>query len=322
MGARTDKLPEEFTKGCIYVSEQAHHCIHKAAVIAGFPARRIRHVPVDAVMSMQIDSLKKMISEDRAEGLMPFCVVPTAGTTNTGAIDDLNAVADICEAEGLWMHTDAAYGFFYLMTKAGKEAFKGIERSHSICLDPHKGLGLPYGTGCLLVRDYDQLMHAHNGEERGDYMPKQGVSDGDGVPKLVDFTAGSSELSREFRGLRIWLPMKLYGAQAFRDNLEENVANARWVADALRSVPGIEIVTEPRLSILSFRLVRESRTPEEINADNKGLLQAVNSAEHVFISPTTLDGRFVLRVAVSSFRSHRAQLESLVEDVRTAVSKM
>lgn len=320
VAARTAKLPEEFTKGCLYTSAQAHHCVGKAAVIAGFPARRVRHVPVDECMRMKVDALKEMVEADRQSGLLPFMVVPTFGTTNTGAIDDLTAVADFCEKAGLWMHTDAAYGFFYLLSEVGKTASKGIERSDSICLDPHKGLGLPYGTGCLLVRDYAQLMYAHDGGERGAYMPTAGAADADGVATLVDFTAGSPELSREFRGLRIWLPMKLWGAQAFRDNIEENVANARWVAEELRSINGIEIVTEPQLSVLSFRLVQNGRSADQLNQDNKALLQAINGAEHVFISPTDLDGKFVLRVALSSFRSHRAGLVALVADVRQAAT--
>lgn len=322
VAARTAKLPEEFTKGCIYTSAQVHHCVNKAAVVAGFPARRVRLVPVDARMRMRIDELKRMVADDRASGLLPFLVVPTAGTTNTGAVDDLAAVADFCATEDLWMHTDAAYGFFYLMTEAGRAAMKGIEKSDSIALDPHKGLGLPYGTGCLLARDYAQLMHAHHGGERGAYMPKQGDAAEAGVATLVDFTSASPELSREFRGLRIWLPMKLYGAQAFRSNLEENIANARWVADELRVIPDIEIVTEPQLSIVSFRLSREGCSSDELNQENKALLQAINAAEHVFISPTDLDGQFVLRVAISSFRSHRANLAALVSDVKQAVQTM
>lgn len=233
-------------------------------------------------------------------------------------VDDLEGVAEFCTKQGLWMHTDAAYGFFYALTETGRTALKGIEKSDSICLDPHKGLGLPYGTGCLLVRDYAQLTYAHQGGERGSYMPQQGETDADRVATLVDFTAGSPELSREFRGLRIWLPMKLYGAQAFRDNLEENIANARWVAEELRRIPRIEIVTVPELSILSFRFCHEGRSLADTNEDNKVLLQAINALGHVFISPTDLNGQFVLRVAVSSFRSHRSNLVALVSDVQHA----
>merc|ERR1712178_596140 len=136
-------------------------------------------------MCMRMDELRRMVTEDRAEGLLPFLVVPTAGTTNTGAVDNLETCADVCASEGLWMHTDAAYGFFYAMTDVGRKALKGLERSDSICLDPHKGLGLPYGTGCLLVRDHAQLMHAHQGGERGAYMPKTSNDGFNGIPALV-----------------------------------------------------------------------------------------------------------------------------------------
>eukprot|EP01062_Namystynia_karyoxenos_P004531 TRINITY_DN11605_c0_g1_i1.p1 TRINITY_DN11605_c0_g1~~TRINITY_DN11605_c0_g1_i1.p1 ORF type:complete len:616 (+),score=202.62 TRINITY_DN11605_c0_g1_i1:91-1848(+) len=323
VAARAAKLPDDaLAQGRIYLSQHAHHCVAKAAGVAGFPARCVRKVPCDEQCRMRTDALRELIAEDREAGLLPFLVVATAGTTDTGAVDDLGECADICAAEGLWYHVDAAYGFFYLLTEEGRKVMRGIERADSIVLDPHKGLGLPYGTGCLLSRDHALLEHAHNAE-RGAYMPPAAGSSAGAVPDLVDFTACSPELSREFRGLRIWLPLRLYGAGPFRDKLEANVADARWAAEQLQSIEGVEVPTPPQLSILTFRLLPRPSADadqadsgaalERVNALNRELLKRVNSGGRVFVTPTTLpDGRFVVRLCVNAVRTHREQVSELV----------
>ncbi|MDH3228077.1 MAG: aminotransferase class I/II-fold pyridoxal phosphate-dependent enzyme, partial [Thermoleophilia bacterium] len=199
--ARKDRLPEDFLRGTIYMSDQTHHSITKAALIAGFPERSVRTVPVDSLYRIRIDALQESIRRDRAVGLQPFLIVGSAGTTNTGAVDDLDALADVARDEEMWLHHDAAYGGFFMLTERGREAMRGIGRADSITLDPHKGLFLPYGTGCLLARDRAALERAHRVD--ADYMPRRESSDE--IPSFCDI---SPELSRDFRGLRVWLPMK------------------------------------------------------------------------------------------------------------------
>ncbi len=233
--ARRERLPEAFWSGTIYTSDQTHHSVRKAAVLAGFPEANVREIPTNDAFEIRVDALGRRITEDRTAGLEPFLIVGSAGTTNTGAVDPLAELADLAELEGLWLHVDGAYGAPFMLTERGREAMAGISRADSVTLDPHKGLFLPYGTGALLVRDETSLRRAH--ATFADYMPvMQHDSD------FVDFCDVSPELSRDFRGLRAWLPIKLFGIDAFRAALDEKMDLARWAAERLREIPDMEIV--------------------------------------------------------------------------------
>ena len=176
-------------------------------------------------------------------------------------------------------------------------------------LDPHKGLFLPYGTGALLVRDGETLKRAH--ALSADYMPTMQADE-----DLTDFNLLSPELSRDFRGLRVWLPLKLHGAGPFRANLEEKLALARWAGERLREIPGIEILAEPQLSIVAFRQTRPGATAEELDRRNLALLDRINGRRRVYLTGTKLKGRFAIRICVLSFRTHRDRMEQALEDIR------
>src|SRR5262245_20221117 len=160
--ARRERLPDDFLAGTLYASEETHHSVRKAALLAGFPPAAVRMLPVDARFRLRADALRQAVREDRSGGKRPFLVVANAGSTNTGAVDDMDAVADVAAEEGLWLHVDAAYGGFFLLTQRGRAAMRGIERADSVVLDPHKSLFLPYGTGSLVVRDGAALQRAHS----------------------------------------------------------------------------------------------------------------------------------------------------------------
>jgi aromatic-L-amino-acid decarboxylase len=194
--ARRNLLPDNFLAGTLYASDQVHHSVVKAAMLAGFPAANVREIAADDACRIRLDHLERSIESDRREGKHPFLVVGNAGTTNTGAVDDLDGLANLAARENMWLHIDAAYGGFFMLTRKGREVMRGIEHAHSITLDPHKGLFLPYGTGSLLVRDGDALRRAHSGDAT--YQPPM-QQDTD----LVDFCLYSPELSRDFRGLRV-----------------------------------------------------------------------------------------------------------------------
>ncbi len=309
--ARRDRLPENFLSGTLYVSDQTHHSIQKAALLAGFPASNVREIPSDGAFRIRLDALARTIETDRERGLTPFLVVGNAGTTNTGAVDDLAALAELSARERLWFHVDGAYGGFFLLTAEGRRVLTGIERADSVVLDPHKGLFLPYGTGALLVRDGEALRRAH--ALSADYMP---VSQED--RDLPDFHLLSPELSRDFRGLRVWLPLKMHGAGPFRANLEEKLALARWAADELRTIPHVEILAEPQLSIVAFRLAPPGRSEAELDALNHAYLDRINAPRRVFLTGTRLSGRFAIRICVLSFRTHRDRMEEALEDIRAA----
>lgn len=310
--ARRERLPEQFLSGTLYVSDQTHHSVQKAALLAGFPLSNVRAIPSDAQFRVKVNVLEQRIAEDRHAGYTPFLIVGNAGTTNTGAVDDLPALADLAQQEHLWFHVDAAYGGFFLLTAHGRTMMTGIHRADSITLDPHKGLFLAYGTGSLLVRDGAALKRAHGVSAA--YLPT-----GEEDPDLIDFSQMSPELSREFRGLRVWLPFKMHGAAPFRRNLEEKLALTRWATEELRKIPGIEITAEPQLSIVAFRLSQPGLSSEALNHINQELLQRVNARKRVYLSGTLLNGCFVLRVCVLSFRTHLDRMQACLDDIRAAV---
>jgi aromatic-L-amino-acid decarboxylase len=313
--ARRERLPDDFLKGNLYCSDQVHHSVTKAALLAGFPADNIRVVPADENQRISVDRLRDRVQADRCSGFEPFLVVGSAGTVNTGAVDDLAALADLAEEQRLWLHVDGAYGGFFVLTERGRERLRGLSRADSITLDPHKGLFLPYGTGCLLVRDGAALKRTHH--VAADYMPPT-QSD----PDLVDFSEISPELSRDFRGLRVWLPLKLHGVDVFRQALDEKLDLAGWACEELGKIDDLKVVTEPQLSIITFRLRPAGMAESELTALNKRLRDRINARQRVFLTPTTLDGRYVIRICVLNFRTHMDRLQMCLEDIRESVQEI
>jgi len=315
LAARRDRLPENFLKGTIYVSDQTHHSIQKAAMLAGFPEGNVREIPSDSEFRISVDALEDRIASDRAAGWTPFFLVGNAGTTNTGAVDDLVALAGIAARERLWLHVDAAYGGFFALTERGRRRFAGIERADSIVLDPHKSLFLPYGNGSLLVRDPETLKRAH--ALSAEYLPPmQEESD------LTDYNLMSPELSRDWRGLRVWLPFRMHGAGVFRTNLDEKLDLAEWAQRELRTISGVEILAPPQLSTLAFRFVRPGWSDSETNAQNEKLLDLINGRKRVYLTATRLRGRFSIRICVLSFRTHRDRMEEGMADIRAAIAEL
>jgi len=310
--ARKDKLPENFLSGTLYCSDQTHHAVEKGAMMAGFPLRNVRKIPSDEKFSIRLDDLKSAISQDKQDGLTPFLVVANAGTTNTGAIDDIRAISTVAKENNLWMHVDAAYGGFFLLTETGRQRLKGTELGDSIGLNPHKGLFLPLGTGALLVKDVETLRNAH--ASTADYMP-----DYQNDPEKVDYCAISPELSRDFRGLRVWLPLKIFGVGAYRECLQEKLDLTLWATEELRKIPDIEIVTEPQLTIVAFRL----RKPDaNINQINRKLIDRVNEKQRIFITGTMLNGEFALRLSILGHHTHKEHVQNAIDDIRASVQDL
>lgn len=306
VAARKALLPDDFLRGTLYCSNQVHHSFQKAANLAGFPYANIRELPVDGRFRMRIDALEERIARDRAEGWTPCLIAGSAGTTATGAIDDLEALARVAREQGVWFHVDGAYGALFAMTDRGRAALRGIALADSVILDPHKTFFLPFGTGALLVRDANALRRAHS--LHADYLPEMQDAD-----ELVDFCEISPELSRDFRGLRVWLPLKLFGIAPFREQLDEKLDLMGYVMDELRKIDAIEIVAEPQLTICAFRVRGEG------DDATRALLDRINARKRVMLTPTTLDGRFVIRIAIVSHRTHRDRIEMLLEDVRSGL---
>ena len=317
----------DFRTAVAYTSTQAHHSVRKSVRLAGVPPQNMHAVPVDTDFRMDAAALAAALRADRARGSHPFLVVASAGTTNTGAIDPLSELGDLCAAEGLWLHVDAAYGGAFMLCAEGRQRLASIERADSITFDPHKGMFLPYGTGCLLVRDGEQLRRAHAAE--ADYLQDFDALDRAGEPPSPE--QYGPELSRDYRGLRLWLPLMLHGARAFRDALIEKLELAEQLYAALQVLVAsglpVEIVAAPQLTVVAFRLQRKpGESLAAWNARSAALLQAINARQRVYLSSTTLpvvDGlAFTLRACVLNFRTHARHVKACVEDVERALGEL
>ncbi|GAA0540153.1 aromatic-L-amino-acid decarboxylase [Saccharopolyspora erythraea NRRL 2338] len=311
LAARHDRLGDDLAGGTVYLTAQTNHCVPKAMRIMGFPASAIRTVPSTPDLRMDVEAARSMIRADRAAGLRPFCVLATAGTTSTGAVDPIAAVADLAAREDLWLHVDAAYGGFFQLTERGRRGFEGVERADSLVLDPHKGMFLPYGTGMLLVRDPAVLARSH------------ALFDDD-VPYLQDLAAGELpdyaelgiERTREFRGLRMWLPLRLHGVSAFREALDEKLDLAAHAHRELSAIPGVVCGPPPELSTVVFSV------PAAGNRGNQVLRERINARAEAFFSSTAVGGRYLLRMCVLSVRTHAGHVDDAVRVVREEVQRM
>ncbi len=313
--ARELYLGADIRRGVLYTSDQAHHCVMKSAKLAGIMPDRVRAIPCDAQFHLPVSALREAIAQDRRDGLVPFMVVSNAGTTNTGAVDPLNAIADVCAAETLWHHVDGAYGAFFQLCRDTRELLRGLERADSLTLDPHKGMFMPYGTGALLVRDGAALRAAHGAT--ADYLP-----DMPNASAFYDPSQHGPDLSRGFPGLRMWLTIKLYGADAFRAAIEEKRALALEAAARVAELPHVVIDAPPELSLFPFHLSWPGATVAQEDAATRALMAATTARGRVMISGAVAGGRYVGRVCVLSFRTHAAQIDHLVEDLAAAIAEV
>jgi aromatic-L-amino-acid decarboxylase len=313
--ARWARLGPDFRAGTVYVTDQTHQSVAKAVRLAGFPDDAVRTVPVDAALRMDLAALTSAVAADRAAGRQPFCVVANAGTTNTGTIDPLPDLAEIAAAERLWLHIDAAYGGFFQLTGRGRQRLRGIERADSLVLDAHKGLFLPFGNGCLLVRDGDLLRRAHSGPE-ADYL--QDIHD-TGLP---DFAHYGPELTRDYRGLRMWLPLHLHGVEAFRAALDEKLDLAERCYRELRDDPHLVLLGPPELSTVAFRCRADDRPDDDGDRATAELLRRVNAEQRVFLSSTRIGGRYTGRICVLNHRTDDARVIAAIDAIRRHASDL
>jgi glutamate/tyrosine decarboxylase-like PLP-dependent enzyme len=250
---------------------------------------------------MKADALDGAIRKDKGEGLLPWLAVAAAGSTDVGAVDPLNDIGAIARGAGAWLHVDGAYGAMFALCEPGKKRLFGMEHSDSLVLDPHKGLFMPCGTGAVLVRNGQHLLNAYRYEAH--YM-----QDRPALASLEEFSPSelSPELTRPFRGLRLWLSLKLIGLRAFRAALEEKLLLASYFYEKVQAIEGVEVGPPPDLSIVAFRVVPRKGDADEFN---QRLLKAINQDGRVFMTSTSLNGQFWLRVAVLCAATHREQID-------------
>lgn len=298
----------------VYLTDQTHHSIHKGLRIAGLGEARLRPVPVDDRSRMRPAALAEAIAADRDRGLRPWLIVATAGTTDTGAVDPLDPLATVAEREGCWLHVDAAYGGFFLLTDYGRRRLAGIERSDSAVLNPHKTLFLPWGAGVVVVRDVETLAATHG--STGSYLQDAARADGEISPSDI-----SPELTKPFRALRLWLPLIRLGTRPFRAALDEKLLLARHFHREVERI-GFEVGPPPDLSIVTYRWVRPGSDPERDDRLNRAILEGVRRDGRVFLSSTLLDGRFTLRMAALGCRTHLDSIDLALEVLREQVAGM
>jgi glutamate/tyrosine decarboxylase-like PLP-dependent enzyme len=301
-GVQGDRIP----RAVVYLTEHVHHSVNKALRVIGLAACPQRIIPVDERYRMDPAALEAAVAADRRASLHPWLVAASAGTTNTGSVDPLSAVGDIAQANDLWLHVDGAYGAFFALCEEGRRILQGMEKSDSMVMDPHKTLFLPYGLGAVLVRDVQKLYAAHH--QDADYM--QDTLAALEEPSPADL---SPELTRNFRGLRLWLPLKLVGVAPFRAAVEEKMLLARYFWHRLQEMEGFEVGPHPDLSVVVYRYVPKRGDANEFN---QRLIQEMLKDGRVFLSSTNLDGRYTLRLAVVVFRTHLDDIELTLELLR------
>ena len=294
----------------IYTSEMTHMSMPKAASMLGLGKDAIVRIPVDADLRMTADALRQQIHSDRAAGFHPVCAVATAGDVNTGAIDPLDAIADVCEDARLWLHVDGSYGALAAQSPHVKGAMSALSRADSLSLDPHKWLYAPLDVGCLLVRNAAALRRAFS--EGAGYIDV--VADRD-MSEFAYWDHGP-ELSRRFRALKIWFLLKIHGTRAIQAAIDGNIAVAQHLAAAIDASDDFERLAPTPLSIVCFRY----RNGDD--AFNKALMVEVQRDGESYVSNAIIGGRFALRACIVNFRTRPEDADRLLASIRRVASRL
>jgi len=298
----------------LYASAEAHHSLDKSAGLLGLGRNSVRRVATNQQLQLDPAALEHSITRDRAAGHRPFCVVATAGTTNSGAVDDLAAVAEVCRRHQLWLHVDGAYGAAAVFSDCHRGLVQGIELADSLTIDPHKWLAMPFSAGVILTRHPQVLSRAFGVSTP--YMPK------DGSARNVDLFRISTQWSRRMNSLKLWLTLRVHGRQAYEEHIDRQLRLARGFACWVKSSPDYELTVEPALTIVNFRIRPQGRNEEEIAAANNAIVEAVTADGSRWISETRVNGRSVLRMMVISYLTEERHLQSLQQALTEAAAAL
>ena len=299
--------PHELT---VYASVEVHSSVQKAVELLGFGSNHLHKIPVNDDFRINLNALEQAIAADRKSGLRPLCVIGNAGTINTGAIDDLNALADLCEREDLWFHVDGAIGAVAILAENVKSQLAGIERADSIALDLHKWMHVPFEAGCILVRHNEA--HRRTFSLTPDYLAHEsrGLAAGN-----LWFSDYGLQLSRQFRALKVWMSIKEHGLNRFGRMIARNVQQAQYFGQLVESEPNLELMAPIGMDIVCFRFNPGGLDDEKLNALNKEILMQLHEQGIAVPSYTTLQGRYCLRIAIANHRSKQEDFELLAREV-------
>ncbi|MGD8574523.1 MAG: aminotransferase class I/II-fold pyridoxal phosphate-dependent enzyme [Gammaproteobacteria bacterium] len=296
----------------VYSSAEAHNSVQRAVELLGMGSESFGVIPVRDDFTIDVEALRARIANDRAEGRCPFCVVANAGTVNSGAVDPLDALADVCREEGLWLHVDGAFGALAVLDPASRTLLKGMERADSLAFDLHKWMYLPYEVACTLIRDKEE--HTATFAHHAHYLAEVGGGIATGPVMFADY---GPQLSRNFRALKVWLNLQAYGTDRFARLIAQNIRQAAWLADRVRREPDLELLAPVPLNIVNFRYRANGMGEQTLNHLNARILAQLQERGIAVPSSTELNGRFALRVAITNHRSRREDFEALVQAVLT-----
>ena len=304
--ARQVMLSGEMAGAVVYGSDQTHSSIARGMRVLGFKPDQLRTLPVDVAYRLDLHELRSAIEQDRTAGRLPFCVVATAGTTNTGSIDPLEEIADLCAAENIWFHIDGAYGAAAVITEKGRLLLKGMERADTLVLDPHKLLFQPFEMGCLLVREANWL------EKTFSKVPEY-LEDAEAKEGEVNFWERGVQLTRRFRALKLWLSVQVFGWEAFKEGIQTGFRSAEFVEELVKDLPDWRVVTPAQLGLVTFRFEVPDLDEGQLDKLNRALVQDMIADGYAMISSTILHGRTVLRMCTINPRTTKDDLETTLE---------
>jgi aromatic-L-amino-acid decarboxylase len=293
----------------VYASTEIHSCNQKAVELLGLGTKGLRKIPVNEDFTINLEALKQAIADDRAAGYRPICVIGSAGTVNTGAVDDLNAIADLCREEDLWFHVDGAIGAVAVLAGNVKPQLAGMERADSIALDLHKWLHIPFEAGCVMVRS--ESAHRTTFSLTPEYLAHESR----GLPAGHWFSDYGLQLSRQFRALKVWMSIKEHGLDRFGRMIARNVEQAHYFGQLVENDPTLELMAPIGMDIVCFRFQPGGLDNDQLNALNKEILMQLQEQGIAAPSYTTLRGQYCLRIAIANHRSRLEDFDVLAREV-------
>ncbi len=313
--ARHVRLRDRTEGAVVYCSDQTHSSIERGLRVLGFQNDQLRKVQSDSHFRLDVSELRRAIATDHSAGLVPFCVVANAGTTNTGAVDPLPTLADCCQQEGLWLHADGAYGAAAVLCERGRALLEGLARVDSLSLDPHKWLFQPYEIGCVLLRNERWLNEAFH------ILPEY-LEDTEGKEGEVNFCDRGIQLTRGFRALKLWMSIKVFGWSSFQAALNRGFELAEVGESVVRELSNWEVVTPAQMGIITFRYVSPDMTTDKLNGLNRKLVEEMIADGFAMVSSTVLKGQTVLRMCTINPRTAEADVRETIKRLDDLVRKL
>lgn len=300
----------------VYASEEVHSCVDKSVDLLGIGTNHLRKIPTDGNFRIRLDTLEEQIKEDINNGLQPFCLIGNAGTVNTGAIDDLDAMADLAEKYQLWYHIDGAYGALAGILDSLAPEYRGMERADSIALDFHKWLYVPFEAGCTLVRSWDKLRRTYF--KKAAYLDTELANDGN----RLEYNEHYFQLSRNSKAFKVWMTIKTYGMEHIKAMIQKDIDLTYYLNDLIADSEDFELVADSKLAVSCFRYVGKMTSKEEIIEFNRRLMPELEKDGRVFIMGTSLKGEYAIRACFINHRKTKATTAYLLEVIREVAHKM